>query len=536
MPEQQPDCRQEIISINPANETELGRVEAVGRQGVDRAMENARQAAGGWSSCSMTERKKLLSRLQQLILQEKNTIAELIVQEQGKPFAEAFTAEVLPVLALLKELIRQAPRLLADEPAPIQTVLFAHKKSRYRYVPYGVIGVISPWNFPFSIPVPEIAAALIAGNTVVFKPAPQSVLIGKKIAELFKRAGFPDGVMNTVYLHDIDAAYMSGHAGLDKIIFTGSTVVGAQVMAAASRNITPVVLELGGKDAAIVAADADVERAAKGIVWGSMVNAGQVCAAVERVYVEKPVAERFIQACLAEMHKLRIGDPLQEGTDIGPLAVKKQLDKVEEQIADARAKGATALCGGNRLGQRGYFFSPTLLTNVHHGMKVMTEETFGPVLPIMVVDSLDEAIRLANDSPYGLSAYGWTNSKLTADRLMKELLAGTVLINDSTMSWGEPSAPWVGFKQSGIGLTHGRFGLQEMVHIQYVSYDRGGNEGNLWWFPYQGGKQIFSAACDLLFRPIGAAKFKGLLAMLHSKRFIKTTHWSAVLRNWRKMF
>ncbi len=536
MQEMQPDCRQDIISINPTDEKELGRIQADGRQGVDRAIQAARHAAAAWSTCSIKERRKFLVNLQRILLQQKNSIAELVVREQGKPLTEALTTEVLPVLALLKDLLKQAPRQLKDEPVAHQTILFAHKKSRYRYIPYGVIGVISPWNFPFSVPMPELAAALIAGNTVVFKPAPQSVLIGKKIEQLFKEAGFPDGVLNVVYLHDVDASYLSGHEGLDKIIFTGSTAVGKKVMAAASEHVTPVVLELGGKDPAIVAADADIARAARGIVWGAMINAGQVCAAIERVYVEKAVAESFIQACLAEIKKLRVGDPLQAGTDIGPLALQKQLDKVEQQVADALAKGASLLCGGERLHQHGYFFPPTLLTHVHHGMKVMTEETFGPILPVMAVDSLDEAIRLANDSPYGLSAYGWTSNRNTAARFMKELRAGTVLINDSTMTWGEPTAPWVGFKQSGIGLTHSRFGLQEMVQVQYVSYDAGGNERNLWWYPYQNGKELFNAAIDLLFRPPGVIKFTGLLTLLAFARFWKTTHWLAVIKNLRKMF
>jgi len=525
-----------IISINPSDETELGRVIADDRTGVDEVVARAGQAFKSWSMSTMEERRRLLQRLQQEIVRDKLVIAELISREQGKPVAEAIAAEVVPVLAILKELRHRAPRQLRDERVANEMILFSHKKSGYRFVPHGVLVVISPWNFPFSVAVPEIAAALIAGNTVVFKPAPHSVLVGKKIEQLFIQAGFPQDVMNVVYLQDSDAPYLTEHPGVNKIIFTGSTAVGCKVMTSAAKTVKPVVLELGGKDPAIVAADADLERAARGIVWGAMFTSGQVCASVERVYVEKPVAERFIQACLDEIAKLRVGDPLDEGVDIGPISTRSQLEKVKDQVEDAIARGAVLRCGGRRIGDRGYFFQPTLLTEVNHTMKVMTEETFGPILPIMVVQSLDEAIRLANECEYGLSAFGWTSNRATAKRLMRELYAGTVLINDSTMTWGEPSAPWVGFKHSGIGLTRSRFGLLEMVQIKYVSYDPGGNERNLWWFPYDNGKNLFAAACDLLYRPLSVAKLNGLKTLLTSRRFVTSVHWPTIIKNLHRIF
>ncbi len=526
----------DIVSINPATEEELGRVAVMHRADVDLAIQNARHAFRSWSHIPLAGRRRYLQRLIDLVVEEKTAIAELIAREQGKPVAEALAAEIVPVLAVLRFLVKHGPGQLRNEAIANEMILFVHKKSLYRFVPYGVVAIISPWNFPFSVPLPQIAAALLAGNTVLFKPAPASVLIGKKIADLLCAAGLPDNTIHTLFLNDGDAPYLTEHDGIDKIIFTGSTEVGHKVMASAAKHVRPVILELGGKDAAVVAADADVERAAKGIVWGSLFASGQVCASVERVYVEKPIAERFIKACLQEMQTLRIGDPMVEGVDIGPLTTQEQLDKVIEHVRDAVQKGARLLHGGARVGERGYFFQPTLLVDVNHTMKVMSEETFGPILPIMVVASLDEAIRCANDSVYGLSAFGWTQSRKTAERLMSELEAGTVLINDSTMTWGEPTAPWVGFKRSGVGLTRSRFGLLEMVQIKYVSYDTGGNKANMWWFPYAGGITLFLSAVDLLYKPLGKARARGLWALLTSKRFLTSARWPALLSKLHKIF
>jgi succinate-semialdehyde dehydrogenase/glutarate-semialdehyde dehydrogenase len=338
-------------------------------------------------------------------------------------------------------------------------------------------------------------------------------------------------------VQDIDAPHITHHTSVDKIIFTGSTPVGRDVMCAASHQMTPVVLELGGKDAAIIAKDADLPRAAKAVVWGSLFNAGQVCASVERVYVERDVAHQFIQLCLEEIKMVTIGDPLDSKTQVGPLTNLKQLIKVHDQVEDAIRRGAKLLHGGNRPDRPGYFFEPTFLVDVDHSMPIMTEETFGPVLAIMVVDNIDQAIELANDSMYGLSAYAWTNDKKLADRCIRELQAGTVMINDTTSSWGEPNAPWGGYKMSGIGRTRARFGLEEMVQVKYASYDKGGNKRNLWWFPYnEKSVAFFLDAVQLLYARNPLTKLIKLFKVLGNKRFITSTHWGAVIRNIHKLF
>ncbi len=526
-----------IISLNPSTAQELGRITAQNKDEIDSTITNARMAFPDWSARPIKERQAFLSRLSQVILDEKESIAQLIASEQGKPVAEAMASEVIAVLAVLKDLSCHARKILKTEKVNHQQLLFAHKKSRYLLQPYGVVAVISPWNYAFSVPIPEIAAALVAGNTVAFKPAPDTVLIGKKIDELFESADFPKGVMNTLFVADADAPHITHHPGIDKIVFTGSTPVGRDVMCAASHQMTPVILELGGKDPAIVAADADVPRAARGIVWGALFNAGQVCASVERVYVEKPVADLFIQRCLEEMRSLTVGDPLDASTQVGPLTNHEQLIKVQDHIQEAVRQGAKLLCGGSRLDRPGYFLQPTLLTNVNHTMRVMTEETFGPVLPVMVVDSLDETIALANDSIYGLSAYAWTSSRDTAERFMRELQAGTVMINDSTSSWGEPLAPWGGFKKSGIGRTRARIGLMEMVQVKFASYDRGGNARNVWWYPYNAQMQSFMfRAAELLYSKNLITKLKNLFPVLLNRRFAASAHWGALIKYIQKLF
>ena len=467
----------------------------------------------------------------QLLLAQKFEIAELIAVEQGKPVLEALAAEVIASLAVIESMIREGPKQLRPRPVSNGLVLFAHKKSRYLKLPYGVVAVISPWNYPFSVPLPQIVAALIAGNTVVFKPAPTALLTAAKIDELFTGAGFPPGVVNTLFLHNRLAPELTAHPGVAKIVFTGSTRIGAEVMRSAAGSITPVLLELGGKDPAVVARDADLLRAARGLVWGSMFTSGQVCASVERVYVERPVAGRFISLCLEHVRELVVGDPLDPDTDIGPLSSFAQRERIADQVADAVERGAECLHGGRSPDGPGFFYPPTLLTGVDHTMRIMREETFGPVMAIQVVEDLDQAIALANDSLYGLSAYGWTRSPCTARRLISDLDAGSVIINDSTFSWGEPKAPWGGMKRSGIGRMRAEFGLDEMVQIKYSSSEYGSRDRNRWWFPYDSsGLRFFAEAADLLFRRHPGVRLRALLRALTDRRFLREAHWGTLIR------
>jgi acyl-CoA reductase-like NAD-dependent aldehyde dehydrogenase len=473
-------------AVNPATQQAFAETSLLDGVQASEAVGVAQQAFAAWSRSGVRERARLVGRLRQAVVAEADRIAALVEREQGKPAAEAYAVEILPSLEALRHLERHAEVMLRDEPIEGQQLLLAHKTARLIYAPIGVVLVITPWNYPWGLCLPTVAAALIAGDTVLLKPAPATTLAGLAIGALTRKAGFPEGVVNVLAVDDTVAAALVEDPRLGKVVFTGSIATGKKVMAAAARNLTPVLLELGGKDAAIVCRDADLDRAASGIVWAAFVNAGQTCAGVERVYVERPVAEDFIARVVAETRRLRLGDPGAGEVEIGPMTLERQRRIVEQHVADAIAKGATVLGGGVTPSGPGCFYPPTVLSNVDHTMAVMRDETFGPVLPIMVVDSLDEAVRLANDSVYGLTASGWTRSEETARRLQRELSAGIVTINDHLSSFGEPAAPWGGVRWSGIGRTHGLLGLRELVQPKYVSLDRG-RGAELWWYPYDRG-------------------------------------------------
>jgi succinate-semialdehyde dehydrogenase/glutarate-semialdehyde dehydrogenase len=523
-------------AVDPATGAAFAEVTLLDAPQAAEAVAAARQAFPAWAAAGFAERGRLLLRLRQAMVEEADAIAALIAHEQGKPAAEAHLVEIFPALAALKHLAHGAEDVLRDEPLPSEVPLFVHKEARLIRVPVGVVLVITPWNYPFSIALSGVATALAAGNTVVLKPAPATTLIGLRLGELCRKAGFPDGVVNVVAADDAVAAGLVEDARLGKIVFTGSVATGKKVMAAAARNLTPVVLELGGKDPAIVCRDADLERAARGIVWGAFVNAGQTCASVERVYVEQPVAEAFIARVVEETRRLEVGDPAAAATDVGPLTMERQRRVVEEHVLDAVARGARVLVGGARIEGPGWFYPPTVLTGVDHAMRIMREETFGPVLPIMAVASVDEALALANDSDYGLTASGWTRDPETARRLQEGLNAGVVTINDCLYSFGEPTAPWGGVKRSGIGRVHGLAGLLEMTQVKYVSRDTGRGP-MLWWYPYGPDfARVASAAGPALHGASLWSRLRHQARLLLSRRFRSRVSLRALLQHADRLF
>jgi len=381
-------------AISPATGRPVGRASLLDAEQVGEAVAAARDAFAEWRARSVHERCRQLRKLRDVLYAERDAVAGLVAREQGKPVAEALIAEVFPSLEQLKHLERNAPDVLRDEPVESEVVLLAHKECRLRREPFGPMLVISPWNYPLSIPLPAVAAALVAGNTVVLKPAPATTLIGLELARLAERSGLPPGVLNVVAIDDALAPALVEDRRFRKVVFTGSVATARKVMAGAARHVTPVMLELGGKDPAIVCRDADLDRAAAGIVWGAFLNAGQTCISVERVYVGEPVADALLEKIVAETRKLRVGDPLDPETDVGPMTMERQRALVEEHVADARERGARVLTGGERPEGEGLYYPPTVLTDVDHEMRIMREESFGPLLPVMRVASVDEALRL----------------------------------------------------------------------------------------------------------------------------------------------
>lgn len=473
-----------IASINPATGEALREFESARAEEVQVAVARARSAQPAWNQLGVLQRVAVLRKFQRLLHEKKNEVAELITREAGKPYAEALTTEVLVVLDAARFYIDNAYRLLSDEPVSHGNLATKAKSGWILREPYGIAGIISPWNYPFSIPATESLAALVAGNAVVLKPSELTTLVALKLGSLLHRAGVPKDIFQ-VMPGDGGTGAVLINSSVDKLIFTGSVSTGRQIAQMAASRLLPVVLELGGKDPMLVLDDADIDVASSGAVWGAFVNAGQTCLSVERCYVHRNLYTAFTEACVRKTQQLRVGNGMNAETDIGPLIHQRQLQTVEMQIEDARTHGAKLLTGGTRLPELGpNFYAPTVLGNVTHEMRVMREETFGPVLPIMPFDSEEEAIRLANDSEYGLAASVWTRDRKRGEALARRIQAGTVMVNDVVSCFGISEAPHGGIKASGIGRTHGKFGLEEMVRIKYLDSDRMPGMKKVWWYGY----------------------------------------------------
>jgi acyl-CoA reductase-like NAD-dependent aldehyde dehydrogenase len=473
-----------IASVNPATGEVLCNFECADEVEVHEALLRAREAQRQWAAISVCRRVQLLRKFQRKLLEKKHQIAEAIARESGKALAEALSTEVLVVLDATRFLIENGYRLLREEPVPHGNLATKLKRGRLRREPYGVIGIIAPWNYPFSIPAIETLAALVAGNAVVLKPSEFTSLVAMEFQSLLHAAGLPESVFQVIIGDGATGAALV-NSKIDKLVFTGSVATGKRIASAAAARLLPLVLELGGKDPMLVLDDADIDVASSAAVWGAFMNAGQTCLSVERCYVHRNIYQKFVQACAEKTKKLRVGSGLELESDVGPMIHEKQLRIVESHVKDAVARGARVLTGGHQLAELGRnFYAPTLIIDVTHEMPIMREETFGPVLPVMAFDSDEEAIRLANDSDYGLAASVWTRDRVRGEQLARRIQAGSVMVNDVVSCSGISEAPHGGVKQSGVGRTHGRFGLEEMVRLKYLDTDRLPGMKKVWWYGY----------------------------------------------------
>ncbi|MDD5748183.1 MAG: aldehyde dehydrogenase family protein [Actinomycetota bacterium] len=476
-----------IKSINPATGELLNEVEAMSKKDIRSTVSAAQEASQSWGALPVKTRCDYIKRVGEILSIDAGEIAETIHLEVGKPVTEALICEISLITDFLYYLSVKAPGILADRRVPIH-LAGVMKEAKMVYQPLGVVTIISPWNFPFFLSMGNIIYPLLAGDTVLYKPSSQTTLTGKKIEQLFKKADLPEGVFNLIICPGSLAGQELVKPPVKHVVFTGSTEAGREVALRAAEHFIPVDLELGGKDAALVFDDVDIDFAASGIVYGAMLNCGQICASIERCYVQENIFDEFVDKVVNKVKALKVGTAEnRKNYDIGPLVSEEQLQIVKEQVDDAIAQGAKALAGGKQIDGPGYFFQPTVLVDVKQDMRIMQDETFGPVLPIMAFHDEEEAIKLANDSRYGLTASVWTNDKRRYEEVARRLEAGGISQFDHMFTGSFIELPWQGVKESGMGYTHTLEGLRKFTFGKPLLADRQPYLGKLtrpYWYPY----------------------------------------------------
>lgn len=465
-----------LSQMSPIDGAPLSEVEAHEPSDVAAIVASARRAQIKWAETPMRDRIDAMKKAKRRLLERADAVGELLHRECGKPVEEALLAEVLPNADLIDYWATSIEELLEATPVDLDPVSYPGKSGRIHKAPRGVVALITPWNYPVAIPLRTIVPALLAGDAVVFKPSEVTPRAGAFVAELFEGL-LPSGLLGLIQGGgDVGAALLD--ADVDLVVFTGSVATGRKIAVRCAERLIPCSLELGGKDAAVVLSDANIERTANGLVWGAFTNAGQNCAAIERVYVEKPAAEALI-ARVVELTKA-----LRPGVDAGVVTTDKQHAIVRRHVEEAIARGAEVLTGGVADPSEGLTFEPTVLRITDENSTILREETFGPVLPIVVVDGEEQAIERVNASAFGLTTSLWTKRIGHAQRLAKRLKSGVVTINNHGFTAAIAAAPWTGTGDSGYGITNSAHALAELTRPRFILEDRSGAKRELWWYPY----------------------------------------------------
>ncbi len=464
-------------SVSPLDGAALEPVVATPVDDIAGILAKARAAQAIWSASRISDRIDAIRAVKDRILDRGEEIVRTLRTECGKPEGEAWTAEVIPNADLVDHWVEHIETLLAPEEVHLDAMTYPGKSGVIHAVPRGLIALITPWNFPVAIPLRTLVPALLAGNAVAFKPSEHSPRAGALVAKLFEGL-VPQGLL-ALLQGGADVGRALVDAGVDLVVFTGSVATGRRIAVAAAEKLVPVSLELGGKDAAIVLDDADLERTARGLVWGAFNNAGQNCASIERVYVDRKIAKPLLD----RMVELTRG--LDPERDLSPLTTRPQLEIVKRHVAEAEAAGAKIVCGGKPTGH-GLGFEPTVVEISPDNEKtaLMEDETFGPVLPVVTVDNEEDALRRANASRYGLTASVWTKKTDRGEALAGRLRAGVVTVNNHGFTAALAAAPWSGVGESGYGITNSRHAVREFTRPHFVLVDRSSAKSELWWMPY----------------------------------------------------
>jgi acyl-CoA reductase-like NAD-dependent aldehyde dehydrogenase len=478
-----------LRSYAPATGELIGEVPIASKDDVAAVVARGRRAQQAWAVLPVQERCDRLLRYRDAITERQSEVVDLLSLECGKPKHEALVHEVMTTLDLITYYANDAARILAPHDYPLH--LMKHRRAYAAYVPRGVVGVISPWNFPLVLSMTDVIAALVTGSAVVLKPSEVTPLIVQKMKEIYDATGLPEDLFAVVHGYGATGQALI-ESGIQKLCFTGGVETGKRVAAACGARLIPCVMELGGKAPLLACADADVEKTARAIVFGGFCNAGQVCISVERVYANRDIYEPLVRRVKELTLELRVGDPSKDYVDVGAIIFPKQIEIAESHIADALKKGAELVTGGSRKPGPGQFFEPTVLANCSENMTVMNEEIFGPIVPIQQVASDEEAIELSNRSRLGLNAYVFTKDRAKGRRIAERIEAGSVLVNDVVSNYACAEVPFGGIKDSGFGRVHGEDALRDMAERRVVMDDRVPMPArNPLWFPYGRDSYLF---------------------------------------------
>jgi len=486
-------------------------------------VEEARRAQSEWAKVSPTKRSRMLRQVQELLAERTEDFCEIVSQETGKPLMESLATDVMNALSVGDFAVNRLEHMF--HPSKVD---FGNISTMMRYMgrtshliprPLGVVGIIAPWNYPLAIPYSQAMMCLAAGNGVVIKPSSHTPLTAMRMKMTMEDAGLPAGIVQLAIGSGDQVGEALAVSDVDRIIFTGHTEVGRRIMELASQRLTPITLELGGKDAFIVLKDADLRRAAKAAAWGAFVNCGQTCVAVKRIYVQRSVAAKFTELFLKEVTNLRPGFDLQDHRiSLGPMISEEAVRNMEGLVAQALGQGAKLLAGGRRMERKGHFFEPTVLA-AGQEMDIVRQETFGPIVALLTFESEEEAVNLANDSAYALNGSVWTADLTRGMGVATRLRSGTITVNNVAYTYGLGATPWGGRGQSGFGRTHGDAGFEELIERQHVHVDKGKFSSEIWWPPY--GKEGNRAMRDFTGMAFNGEKDRLLHRLLKARRLLK---------------